>query len=66
MEDLIRNEIICIRNSSDLRKLQRDFPEAIADTMIRQCKDLGVWCNEVYDTSGSWSMAKLVDHLVES
>lgn len=32
--------------------------------MIDQCIDLGVWCNEVIGSSGRWSMARLVVHIV--
>lgn len=32
--------------------------------MIDHCVDLGVWCNEVINSSGRWSMARLVSHIV--
>lgn len=49
---------------SDLRKLQRDFPVVDSQRLIDQCVDLGVWCNEVCNTRGRWSMADLVIYLV--
>lgn len=45
---------------NDLRKLERDFPIMKADPMIEKCKDLGVWYNEVFNSSGRWSMERLV------
>lgn len=49
---------------SDCRKLERDFKEVNSQLMIDQCLDLGVWCNHVINSSGRWSMARLVVHLV--
>lgn len=49
---------------SDLRKLQRDYPEVDAQRMIDRCVDLGPWCNEVCNTGGRWSMERLVMYLV--
>lgn len=49
---------------SDFRKLERDFPEVKVQKMIDQCLDLGVWCNSVLDTSGRWSMERLVRQIV--
>lgn len=49
---------------SDLRKLERDFPEVKTQKMIDQCVDLGVYCNDVMGTGGRWSMANLVSHIV--
>lgn len=45
---------------NDLRKLERDFPIIKADPMIENCCDLGVWYNEVFNSSGRWSMERLV------
>lgn len=45
---------------NDLRKLERDFPNVKADPMIQNCIDLGVWYNEVFNSSGRWSMERLV------
>lgn len=45
---------------NDLRKLERDFSYIKADPMIEKCKDLGVFYNEVYNSSGRWSMERLV------
>lgn len=45
---------------NDLRKLERDFPIVKADPLIEKCKDLGVWYNEVFNSSGRWSMERLV------
>lgn len=45
---------------NDLRKLERDFPTVKADPMIENCVDLGVWYNEVFNSSGRWSMERLV------
>ena len=44
---------------NDLRKLERDFPIIKADTMIENCIDLGVWHNEVLNSSGRWSLERL-------
>lgn len=49
---------------SDCRKLERDFPEVNAQKMIDQCIDLGVYCNDVWNTGGRWSMERLVWHVV--
>lgn len=48
---------------NDFRKLERDFPEAKAEVMIEQCVDLGVWCNEVCETGGRWSLERLVSFI---
>lgn len=45
---------------NDLRKLERDFPTVKADPIIDNCVDLGVWYNEVFNSSGRWSMERLV------
>jgi werner syndrome-like exonuclease len=45
---------------NDLRKLERDFPIIKADPMIEKCKDLGVWYNDIFNSSGRWSMERLV------
>lgn len=45
---------------NDLRKLERDFPNIKAGPMIDNCIDLGVWYNEVFNSSGRWSMERLV------
>lgn len=49
---------------NDCRKLQRDFPEANSDKMIERCRDLGVWSIDVLDTSGRWSLERLVQEIV--
>lgn len=49
---------------NDCRKLSRDFPEANGDKMIERCRDLGVWSNDVLDTSGRWSLERLVSEIV--
>lgn len=45
---------------NDLRKLERDFPLIKSDPLIEKCLDLGVFYNEVYNSSGRWSMERLV------
>lgn len=45
---------------NDLRKLERDFPMVKAEPMVENCIDLGVWYNEVFNSSGRWSMERLV------
>lgn len=45
---------------NDFRKLERDFPNIKADPLIEKCLDLGVWYNEVFNSSGRWSMERLV------
>ncbi|XP_036344583.1 Werner Syndrome-like exonuclease [Rhagoletis pomonella] len=50
---------------SDFRKLARDFPEVNADHLIEKCIDLGVWCNEVCQTGGRWSLERLANYIVE-
>lgn len=45
---------------NDLRKLHRDFPVIKVEPMIENCIDLGVWYNEVFNSSGRWSMERLV------
>lgn len=45
---------------NDFRKLERDFPNIKADPLIEKCIDLGVWYNEVFNSSGRWSMERLV------
>lgn len=50
---------------NDFRKLQRDFPEANSDVMIEKCRDLGVWCNSILDTSGRWSLERLVQEICQ-
>lgn len=51
---------------SDFRKLNRDFPDVNVDKMIEQCVDLGVWCKNIYRSSGRYSMARLVEQIVSS
>ncbi|XP_037046498.1 Werner Syndrome-like exonuclease isoform X2 [Bradysia coprophila] len=48
---------------NDCRKLGRDFEEVDSQLMIDHCVDLGVWCNKVINSSGRWSMARLVCHI---
>jgi werner syndrome-like exonuclease len=45
---------------NDLRKLERDFSVIKADPLIQKCLDLGVWYNEIFNSSGRWSMERLV------
>lgn len=45
---------------NDFRKLERDFPIVKADPLIAKCLDLGVWYNEIFNSSGRWSMERLV------
>ncbi|XP_053950618.1 3'-5' exonuclease [Anastrepha ludens] len=49
---------------SDFRKLARDFPEVNADHLIEKCIDLGVWCNQVCQTGGRWSLDRLANYVV--
>ena len=53
-----------LSNFSDFRKLAKDFPPINADKLIAQCKDLGDWYNKVGNSSGKWSMERLVSHIV--
>ncbi|KAH8312164.1 hypothetical protein KR044_009636 [Drosophila immigrans] len=48
---------------ADFRKLQRDFPEVSADALIAKCVDLGVWCNEICETGGRWSLERLANFI---
>ncbi|KAJ6642759.1 Werner Syndrome-like exonuclease [Pseudolycoriella hygida] len=57
----VRLHGVNIRN--DCRKLERDYKEVNSQLMIDQCIDLGVWCNEIINASGRWSMARLVLHI---
>ncbi|XP_011204128.2 Werner Syndrome-like exonuclease [Bactrocera dorsalis] len=50
---------------NDFRKLARDFPEVNADHLIEKCVDLGVWCNQVCQTGGRWSLDRLANYVVE-
>ncbi|KAL7727753.1 hypothetical protein ACLKA6_008085 [Drosophila palustris] len=50
---------------ADFRKLQRDFPEVAADPLIEKCVDLGVWCNEVCETGGRWSLERLANFIAK-
>lgn len=49
---------------SDFRKLARDFPEVNADHLIEKSIDLGVWCNQVCQTGGRWSLDRLANYVV--
>lgn len=49
---------------SDFRKLERDYPAVNSQKLVDQCVDLGVWCNEVTNSSGRWSMENLVKFIV--
>jgi werner syndrome-like exonuclease len=53
----VRLHGVNIRN--DLRKLEKDFP-INSDKMFENCVDLGVWYNEIFNSSGRWSMERLV------
>ncbi|KAH8417450.1 hypothetical protein KR222_000047, partial [Zaprionus bogoriensis] len=48
---------------ADFRKLQRDFPEVSAEPLIEKCVDLGVWCNQVCETGGRWSLERLANFI---
>nr|XP_036677907.1 Werner Syndrome-like exonuclease [Drosophila suzukii] len=50
---------------SDFRKLARDFPEVSAEPLIEKCVDLGVWCNEVCETGGRWSLERLTNFIAK-
>ncbi|XP_061402379.1 3'-5' exonuclease-like [Musca vetustissima] len=50
---------------NDFRKLGRDFPEINSDDLIVNGLDLGVWCNEVCETGGRWSLDRLANYVVE-
>jgi len=45
---------------NDFRKLERDYPTIKADPLIEKCKDLGVYYNYIFNSSGRWSMERLV------
>lgn len=65
--ELLQNPKILLHGvniKNDCRKLSRDFPEANGDQMIERCRDLGVWSNDVLDTSGRWSLERLVSEVV--
>ncbi|XP_055372930.1 3'-5' exonuclease [Condylostylus longicornis] len=48
---------------NDFRKLQRDFPDTNADKLIENCIDLAAMCNEIKNTSGRWSLERLVNYI---
>ncbi|KAH8358969.1 hypothetical protein KR093_003618, partial [Drosophila rubida] len=50
---------------ADFRKLQRDFPEVSAEPLIEKCVDLGVWCNEICETGGRWSLERLANFIAK-
>ncbi|XP_017856469.1 PREDICTED: Werner Syndrome-like exonuclease [Drosophila arizonae] len=50
---------------ADFRKLARDFPEVAAEPLIEKCVDLGVWCNEVCETGGRWSLERLANFIAK-
>ncbi|XP_017084650.2 Werner Syndrome-like exonuclease [Drosophila eugracilis] len=50
---------------SDFRKLARDFPEVSAEPLIEKCVDLGVWCNEICETGGRWSLERLTNFIAK-
>ncbi|EDW59362.2 3'-5' exonuclease [Drosophila virilis] len=50
---------------ADFRKLERDFPEVAAEPLIEKCIDLGVWCNEVCETGGRWSLERLANFIAK-
>ncbi|KAH8268079.1 hypothetical protein KR018_012463, partial [Drosophila ironensis] len=50
---------------ADFRKLQRDFPEVQAEPLIAKCVDLGVWCNEICETGGRWSLERLANYICQ-
>lgn len=51
---------------SDFRKLGRDYPEINSDDLIVNGLDLGVWCNEVCETGGRWSLDRLAGYVVST
>lgn len=51
-------------NFSDLRKLGRDFHEVCVRGMMERCCDLGVWYNRLHNSTGTWSMERLVAKIV--
>lgn len=34
-----------------------------AEPLIEKCVDLGVWCNEVCETGGRWSLERLANFI---
>nr|B4PLB3.1 RecName: Full=3'-5' exonuclease; AltName: Full=Werner Syndrome-like exonuclease [Drosophila yakuba] len=50
---------------NDFRKLARDFPEVSAEPLIEKCVDLGLWCNEVCETGGRWSLERLTNFIAK-
>ncbi|EDV93306.1 Werner Syndrome-like exonuclease [Drosophila grimshawi] len=50
---------------ADFRKLERDFPEMSAEPLIEKCVDLGVWCNQVCETGGRWSLERLANFIAK-
>ncbi|KAH8288542.1 hypothetical protein KR054_004809 [Drosophila jambulina] len=50
---------------ADFRKLARDFPEVSAEPLIEKCVDLGVWCNEICETGGRWSLERLANFIAK-
>ncbi|XP_045480598.1 Werner Syndrome-like exonuclease [Harmonia axyridis] len=49
---------------NDVRKLSRDFKVINVEKIIENCIDAGVFANEVLPTSRRWSLAALVEHLL--
>lgn len=45
--------------------MQRDFPEVSADALIEKCVDQGVWCNEICETGGRWSLERLANFIAK-
>lgn len=56
--------IFVVFTNSDFRKLERDYPAVNSQKLVDQCVDLGVWCNEVTNSGGRWSMENLVKFIV--
>lgn len=64
---LLYHSRVCLHGvniKNDFRKLARDFPVVNADKLMNNHKDLGNWCNEICDTSGRWSLERLVMFIV--
>lgn len=36
-----------------------------AEPLIEKCVDLGVWCNEICETGGRWSLERLANFIAK-
>uniref|UniRef100_A0A1A9W3J3 3'-5' exonuclease n=1 Tax=Glossina brevipalpis TaxID=37001 RepID=A0A1A9W3J3_9MUSC len=59
-----RIRLFGVNIKNDLQKLARDFPEIKLDNLKDRCVDLGVWCNEINETGGRWSLSRLCSYLI--